>query len=384
MPKKITIIINDDVNELIRKGEIKNDYYNPKKFFDNIQVILLNNKNIENKKIFHQLFNCKKLDIIFYKKNFLIVLINFFLFYFFGLESNKNLINKVKKFNPRFLRNYTINFSIFLIYYLHCKTNIKFITSIHCNISSLTKNNKLINRVYWILILPFLKKILRKASFVILKHKGLEKFIKPINKNFRTIYTINNKQIVKKKSINFKKDLKIYNVGRQEKWKNPSILCDKIFKDFDITLIGNGTFHNKIKKKIHNNKLKNIRLIKSIDNRVLCKKLKNFDLFIHFSEYQEFPNTVMEAMLAGLPVIICKKKTTIVEEYNKKNFILSEDSKTSLYNNIQKIISSKKKYKKISSSNYRFAHKNFSPFLMEEKEINVYKKLNQDYLICLS
>ena len=112
MPKKITIIINDDVNELIRKGEIKNDYYNPKKFFDNIQVILLNNKNIENKKIFHQLFNCKKLDIIFYKKNFLIVLINFFLFYFFGLESNKNLINKVKKFNPRFLRNYTINFSI--------------------------------------------------------------------------------------------------------------------------------------------------------------------------------------------------------------------------------------------------------------------------------
>ena len=38
-------------------------------------------------------------------------------------------------------------------------------------------------------------------------------------------------------------------------------------------------------------------------------------------------------------------------------------------------MSSEKKYKKISSSNYSFANKNFGPFLMEEKEINVYKKI---------
>ena len=375
MTKKITIIINDDVNELIRKGEIKNNYYNPKKFFDHIQVILLNNKSIDKKKTFNQLFDCEKLDIIFYKKTIFKIFINFFLFYFFGFETNRDLVNKVKKFNPKILRNYTINFSIFFVYYLHCKTNIKFITSLHCNISSLTKNNKLINRVYWILILPFLKKILSKASFLILKHKGLEKFIKTINKSFETIYTINNKKIIRKKKFNIKKKLKIYNVGRQEKWKNPIILCDKIFKNFNITLIGNGILHNLIKNKIRNKKLKNIRLIKSIDNRILCKQLKNFDIFIHFSEYQEFPNTVMEAMLAGLPVIICKKKSTIVEEYNNKNFILSNDNETSLFNSINNIVSSKKKYNQISLSNYKYAQKNFSPFLMEKKEIDIYKKI---------
>ena len=375
MTKKITIIINDDVNELIRKGEIKNNYYNPKKFFDHIQVILLNNKSIDKKKTFNQLFDCEKLDIIFYKKTIFKILTNFFLFYFFGFETNRDLVNKVKKFNPKILRNYTINFSIFFVYYLHCKTNIKFITSLHCNISSLTKNNKLINRVYWILILPFLKKILSKASFLILKHKGLEKFIKTINKSFETIYTINNKHIIRKKKFNIKKKLKIYNVGRQEKWKNPIILCDKIFKNFNITLIGNGILHNLIKNKIRNKKLKNIRLIKSIDNRILCKQLKNFDIFIHFSEYQEFPNTVMEAMLAGLPVIICKKKSTIVEEYNNKNFILSNDNETSLFNSINNIVSSKKKYNQISLSNYKYAQKNFSPFLMEKKEIDIYKKI---------
>ena len=239
----------------------------------------------------------------------------------------------------------------------------------------MTQKNKLLNKIYWILFLPFIKKILTKASFLILKHKGLEQLIKKLNKSYQTIYTINNKYIKKKKNLDIKKRLKIYNVGRQEKWKNPMLLCDKVFKNYDVTIIGNGTIHNQMKSKIKKEKLNNIKLIKRIDNRILCRQIKNFDVFVHFSEYQEFPNTVMEAMLTGLPVIICKSKSTFIEEFDKnRSIILTENNKISLLKTIENLKNSKKLRETISLSSYKYAKKNFDPILMEKRELEVYKR----------
>jgi len=144
-----------------------------------------------------------------------------------------------------------------------------------------------------------------KADIVIANSKGnsfdLEKFF--YIKNVKIIYNF----IEKKECKNNKKDNKFIfiTIGRFDEGKNHKLLI-KAFNELDIDaelwLIGDGYLREDLEKRV-----KDLGLVDKIKflgrQKDVFKFLKEADCFVFSSNYEGFPNVLLEALSCNLPII---------------------------------------------------------------------------------
>ncbi len=152
-----------------------------------------------------------------------------------------------------------------------------------------------------------------KADIIIPNSKltgfELNRFFNVLEEKIKIIYNpIDLKKIenLKNKDIIIKKEkFTFVTVGRFERQKNHMLLIDAFYKlnlDIEIWLIGDGHLRKKIEEKISNLKLKEkIKLLGKQKNPY--KFLAKADCFIFSSNYEGFPNVLLEALACNLPVI---------------------------------------------------------------------------------
>jgi len=112
-----------------------------------------------------------------------------------------------------------------------------------------------------------------------------------------------------------KKDLKlgnntVINVGRLDKQKNQKklieafrLVVDKV-KDAKLIILGSGKLYDELEKVIKKNKLThNVKLLGYKKNPFIY--MKKSKCFVLSSNYEGFPNSMLEAMSVGLPIISC-------------------------------------------------------------------------------
>ena len=71
-------------------------------------------------------------------------------------------------------------------------------------------------------------------------------------------------------------------------------------KDINYTVVGAGTYLEKIKRHVKNGDLK-INFVGFVQEPK--KLMENSDIFLYYSNHDNFPNVILEAMASGLPVI---------------------------------------------------------------------------------
>jgi glycosyltransferase involved in cell wall biosynthesis len=162
-------------------------------------------------------------------------------------------------------------------------------------------------------IIKFLMIIFYKKSHKIIANsktvaKSLEKLVK---KKVDFIYPPSVNKVYKYKKPNFDKKncLKILTVGRLAVEKNLKIviLSLKYLKspNFRLFILGNGPEKYRLKKFVRINKLNNkIKFFPHTDN--LSQFYRSSDLFINSSDFEGFPNAVVEAINYNLPVFCSK------------------------------------------------------------------------------
>ena len=75
-----------------------------------------------------------------------------------------------------------------------------------------------------------------------------------------------------------------------------------------------------------------VRFAPAIANDELCRMLSTFDLFAVHTEYWEINKSVLEALLSGLPVIINRRLSDPVPEFEEGDFLrLVENSEESYF-----------------------------------------------------
>ena len=177
-----------------------------------------------------------------------------------------------------------------------------------------------------------------------------------------------NKIIQKKK--NLKKEIKILTIARLSREKN---IKDQIHalkkindKRFQLNIIGDGSLKIELKKLI--NKLNVKSKIFKYSERIKEKFLLKSDMYVCSSDFEGFPNTVVEAINYGLPVISTKSHGGINEillngsggEYYESRNI------NDLSNKIKKIVkfykTSLKKNNKAKKKLHRFSKKNIKKY----------------------
>ena len=120
---------------------------------------------------------------------------------------------------------------------------------------------------------------------------------------------------IKARKKNIKKNIKILTVARLSREKN---LEDQIYalkkiddNKFSLNIVGDGLLEKKLKNLIRNLNIKS--KILNYSDHIKRKLFLESDLFVSSSDFEGFPNTVVEAINYGLPVISSKSHGGINE-----------------------------------------------------------------------
>ena len=167
------------------------------------------------------------------------------------------------------------------------------------------------------------------------KTSGLKKLSKkPINDNFFS---------------NSKKIINILSIGRLVPQKNQITILKALNlirnkKKFKFYLIGKGTEYQNLQNFVNQNKLNNqIKILNFRSN--IYPYYKRADVFILSSLYEGLPNTLIEALTFGLPIISTNCKTGPKEILNDEKY--GKLFKIRGYKALSKLILKSKKQRKI-------------------------------------
>jgi glycosyltransferase involved in cell wall biosynthesis len=199
----------------------------------------------------------------------------------------------------------------------------------------------------------FIRIVIRKSSYVLCQGTNWKLFYSNISKSKEEKFVVIHNwidptpylQISSKKSNSIKKINLIY-IGWLEDYKGIKDLLRALKMlasqnlNFQCKIHGNGKQYASSEKFIKSNNLKDFISLEGWANQeAKLNAFRNADIFILPSHYEGFPNALIEAMAAGLPVIvsdILAVSDIIINEYNGITF--EPRNPTSLALNIERLL----------------------------------------------
>jgi len=173
-------------------------------------------------------------------------------------------------------------------------------------------------------IRKYLSYIYRKADYFICQGKKVAEYYGDIPKSKVAIIPNPIDASLIPDSVEEAFSQKIVAVGRLDPQKNFSLLIDSfsdISEDFpqcELVIYGEGFMRNELEEKIKYYGLQEKVSLPGASKDVL-NKIKDASLFVMSSNYEGFPNALVEAMAAGLPVISTDFATGIAHDLVTEN-----------------------------------------------------------------
>lgn len=372
MKKKIVIFPNDPIRAYYEKGEIKERYFNPLDTFDEVHIISFTDKDIDEQKV-QILAGKAKLKIHCVGK------INLFN----KSKMKKKIITILKNINPDIIRAYNPLLEGWVAANCSKILDIPFFVSVHIQYDGLRKIVKKTNYKKFLALKWYRKKIepyvFNKADKITVVYKIIEPYVFDIcGKKPEILYNRIDLQRFGNgiKQKDYDKPL-ILSVGRLTPQKNPDLIINAI-KDLDIYLmmIGDGELYNSLKKLVTELNIENkVIFKKSVPNKEIQNFYKTADIFIlcYEPDVEGVPIPVLEAMAAGLPVIITKPISGLSDGL-EESVAFTELNHESIKNEITKLIEDND-YLIDLSQKAREKSLQFDGNVTEKRESDIYKEL---------
>ena len=228
---------------------------------------------------------------------------------FFNFFSVKNLIlTKFKNETNIFISN--IHYSnIISIIFLRKIKHLKIIVFERTSLKELDIYHNLINFIKKKIIKNLIKYLYCKTDLVLTNSKLVSNEFKSLNISTNVVYsgTLNKIRSYKKKNINFKKNYNLISVGRLSYQKDYFTILNalkilKKNKHFNLKIYGTGELKNTLKKFVIENNLKEVVIFcGNVTDK--NKIFKNADLLIHGAIFEGLPNSLVDSINYGVPII---------------------------------------------------------------------------------
>ena len=372
MNKKLVVFPNDAILDYYDKGEIKERYFNPKNWFDEIHIISLFDQEIESDKV-KQLAGSGKLIIHKVEK---VNLSNYKSF-------EQKIISLVSKIDPLIIRSFNPRVQGWLATKASKKLHIPLVISLHTNYDQqkelVKKERKYFKFLKYYYSSQTLEKyVLQNSDCVICVYEFIVPYAKKMKaKNIEIIY--NKVDLTKFSNNNSTKSNSptIISVGRLISQKTRHNIIRSI-KDLDVKLliIGDGPDYEQYIDLINSLNLSNkVNIIKNIPNTDLPNYYASSDIFaLEMENLGGIPIPFLEAMASELPVVTTKHDDTYSEIIDDAiSFV--ENTPESFKSEFQKILSNNE-YRKLLQTKSLDIIKKIDGDKMEEKELSIYKKLS--------
>ena len=369
---KLCVFPNDPLIAYYNKGEIKERYYNPCNFFDELHVISFIDKDIEESKV-QVLAGNAKLKIhsvgnisMFNKTN-----------------KKKQVLKLVEKIKPDIIRSYNALLEGWVGAYCSEKLKIPFFVSLHVQYDTKRELLKSQNYKKYLALKYYRKAIepytLKKADKITIVYKIIEPYVKEISG--KTPELLYNRIDLKRfqnaaKNESYDKPL-ILSVGRLTPRKNHDCII-KAIKNLDVYLqiIGDGESYDNLKQIIKNLNIENkVFFKKSVPNDQIQNFYKSADLFVlvYDSAVEGLPIPVLEAMATGIPIIISKPVANLSDGL-ENSVVFCDINPESLEYEIKKILVDKEYSKKLGDLALKKSLE-FDGEKTEQRESEIYQEL---------
>lgn len=369
---KLCAFPNDPIIAYYNKGEIKERYFNPKNFFDEIHIISLTDNDIDESKVKTLAGNAKlkihsigKINIKNHSKNL-----------------NK-VISLVKEISPNIIRAYNPLIEGWLAAKCSEELHVPLFLSLHIQYDGLRNLYRKINFKRY-LALKYSEKIIepyvvKKADKITIVYRIIEPYvvknggIKPEVLYNRIDY---NRFATGIQVDSLPKPL-VITVGRLTKQKNHDILIEAMTKvNANLLIIGDGELYNDL---LHNIQKKNlqqrVKIIKSVPNSEIQNYYKSANVFAlaYDSKLEGLPIPIMEAMASGLPVVIPFPREGLSDGLENTALFCNNDS-NSFAQKINEILNNSNLKNEYSVRSTNKA-KEFDNSIIEKREAEIYSEL---------
>lgn len=373
MNEKLVVFPNDSLLDYYNKGEIKDRYFNPKNWFEQIDVISLFNTEIEAQKVQKLAGNASFRIHKMGKAN----LSNYKSF-------EEKVISLISEIQPSIIRSFNPRVQGWLATRASQKLDIPVVISLHTNYEQQTQLAKKQGSYFQFFKLKYSSNKLEKfclqnSDAVICVYEFIVPYAKKMGaSNIEVIYNKVNLEkfstTIPKKFVSKKPT--IISVGRLIEQKNRRYLVEAI-KDLDVELliIGDGPQLDEINQLVSSLNIgEKVKIIKKIPNEELAQYYVASDIFaLPMNNLDGIPIPFLEAMACGLPVVSTKHSDSYSEITD--NAVVFVDNKPEEFHRVFKEILSKPDYKKQLENKSLEITKMISGDIMEEKELQLYKKL---------
>jgi len=377
----LMIIAADRISEWINKGEVTERYYNPGNLFSEIHLVMLNEdhpcpealqKLVGSAKVYLHHFPT---GIPFFVKTFAW---NPMLLSIWA----RNIIALAEKVKPELIRCHVAGLNSFVAMKIHEKLGIPYVVSLHINpdINVRVPGRNIVRRIrdHASEHLEILS--LRAATMVLPVYKPIVPYLERIGvKRYKVAYNaLNPTHFQRKTEYTLHSPIKVISVGRQFTEKNPDNLIRAIakMKNVDLTLVGNGTHHQRLKDlAIELCVQDRTRFFPSIPNDDLCRMLPSFDIFATHTEYWELSKSVLEPLITGLPVLLNRRKGEPVPELTEDICAFVDNTVEGYQEGLEKLISSETLRRKLGNQAFEHAKANWHPERTEAVFVETYRKI---------
>lgn len=371
--KRIIIFPNDRITAYYKKKEIKARYFNPCDLFDEVHIVSFGHEDVSEKDVQAVAGNAAL-----YIHSIPSPLAGKSLIHFF--KRRKELISLLSNIRPDVIRAYNAQAAGFLAVYAGRRLNVPSIISLHIDGDERRQYEKGSLRQRLRLLVSqklFEPHALSHASSIICVTHFLRSYARKygathIDVIYNKVYTVDyfpNEDLLKDKHR-----LNILTVGRLDPQKNQECIIRAV-KDLavSLTLIGDGQNYEKLRRLTKDLKIEEkVRFIRSVPNKDIPRYYREADVFAIASFYEGFCIPVLEAMAAGLPVVV-NEKEPLPEVLGESGLVVKND--THSFSRAFKRLMSDKGLRKSLGEKARKRAETIDGSIMEKKEADVYKRL---------
>jgi glycosyltransferase involved in cell wall biosynthesis len=369
---KLCVFPNDPIRAYFEKGEIKENYYNPQNFFNEVHIISFTQKDIDELKV-QKLVGKAKLKIHSVDK--------------INLKDRGKFLEKIlsliKEINPDIIRAYNPLLEGWFAAQCSKKLGIPFFLSLH---TQYDQNRKLVKKknLKKFLALKYTEKliepfVLKQANKITIVYKIIESYVlKHLNEKPEILYNkVNCEKFSNSSIIKSLPSPLIISVGRLIKEKNHQCLIKSMQNiDAHCLIIGDGDRYKELQDLIKKLNLeKKVLMKKSIPNDVIQDYYKSAQVFAlaYDPELEGIPIPVIEAMAAGLPIVIPFPKHNYSDNL-ENTAIFSHTNPDSFSENIKKILDNSEKAKELAKKSL-IKSKEFDSTIIEKREAEIYEEI---------
>ena len=369
---KLCIFPNDPIIAYYNKGEIKERYFNPDNFFDEVHIISFSDEEVEESKVQKIVGDAKlkihkvgKINIKNRKK-----------------ETSK-ILQLVKQISPNVIRSYNPLVQGWIAAYIAKELKIPFYVSLH---TQYDHNRRLARKsnLKKFLALKYTEKfiepfVLKNADKITIVFKIIEPYV---NKHCKIKPELLHNRIEYERFVNAVPIQSLPNplvisVGSLIEEKYPQCIIQAIEKiDANCLIIGNGPLHDELINMIKKNNLElKVAIKKSVPNSEIQNYYKSATVFAlaYDPELEGIPMPIMEAMASGLPVIIPFPKKEFSEGL-ENNVVFTERNPENFAKAIKQVLDDDGLRKELVQKSLEKA-KEFDSVVLEKREAEIYKEI---------